>query len=214
MRIFGIAAPAIHVQTHCGEGLPFELSHVDDWILSAEDTIVVACDVGDTRKSGSDEGRDVEADVLPVATGLIARPDGCVSLCTSPSIERDDERTGIPAIVRHDLSHVSHTVQSEGIAVAYPGHVGLEHSYAGCSHLLHDVALQERFDAVFRMQVRLGPESDFHTVLAGVITEFLQVLDVAVQGSLLTVSGSVSIVWQEPSQRHIVLHISVDCRTC
>ena len=153
MRILGIAAPAIHVQTHRGEGLPFEFSHVDDWILSAEDTVVVACDVGDTRKSGTDEGRDVEADVLPFAARLVARPDGCVSLCTSPSIERDDEWTGIPAIVRHDLSHVGHTVQSEGIAVAYPGHVSLEHSYASGSHLLHDVALQERLNAVFRMQV-------------------------------------------------------------
>ena len=48
MRILGIAAPAIHVQTHRDEGLPFELSHVDDRILSAEDAIVIRCDVGDT----------------------------------------------------------------------------------------------------------------------------------------------------------------------
>ena len=95
----------------------------------------------------------MKADVLPVAARLVTRPDGCISLCTSPSIERDDERAGILAIVRHDLSHVSHTVQSEGIAVAYPSHIGLEYSYASGSHLLHDVALQERLDAVFRMQV-------------------------------------------------------------
>ena len=51
-------------------------------------------------------------------------------------------------------------------------------------------------------------------MLAGVLSEFLQVLDVAVQGTLLSVSGSVSIVWQEPSQRHVVLDVSVDCRAC
>ena len=87
MRILGISAPAIHVQSHCGEGLPFKLAHVHYRILSAEDTIVIGCDVGDSRKSGTDEGRDVEADVLPVATGLVARPDGCVALCAGPAIQ-------------------------------------------------------------------------------------------------------------------------------
>ena len=213
MRILGISAPAIHVQSHCGEGLPFKLAHVHYRILSAEDTIVIGGDVGDSRKSGTDEGRDVEADVLPVATGLVARPDGCIALCAGPAIKRDDERTGILAIVRHNLSHVRYTIQSERIAVAYPGHIGLEYSYACMSHLLHDITLQKRLDALLWVQVRLCPESDFHTVLAGVISKLLQVLDVSVQGAVLAISGSISVVRQEPAQWHVVLDVSVDGRT-
>ena len=95
----------------------------------------------------------METDVFPVAARLVARPDGCISLCASPSVERDDEWACVVAIVRHDLCHVAHAVESEGVAVAYPSHVGLEHSHSCGAHLFYDVALQQCLDAVLRVKV-------------------------------------------------------------
>ena len=47
-------------------------------------------------------------------------------------------------------------------------------------------------------------------MLAGIVAKLLQIFDVAVEGRFLTISGSVAIVRQEPSQWHVVVHVTVD----
>ena len=107
------------------------------------------------------------------------------------------------------MRHVGDAVQPEGVARAYPRHVGLEHTHARVTHFFHNVALQQGADALFGMQVRLRPKSDFHTVRMGIVCQCSQVGDVAVQGFRLSVAGSVAVVRKQPAQRHVVVLVAV-----
>ena len=211
--ILRVGTPAVHVERHGSERLPLELTHIDGDVASAEDAVGVGRDVGLSRESGSDEGGDVETDVFPLTARLVAAPDAGVALRAGPAVEGDDEGAGIVAVERHDFAHIGHTVQSETVAPAHPGHVGLEHAHAGILDLLHDVALQEGFDAVFGMEVALCPEADFHALRAGIVAKALEVGDVAVERGGLSVAGAVAVVGEEPAERHVVLDVAVDGST-
>ena len=87
MRILRIGSPAVHVQLHRRKGLPLEIADVDRYILSTEDTVHIRGDVRLSGKAGTDVGRDVETDVFPFASGLVARPYARIALGTCPSVQ-------------------------------------------------------------------------------------------------------------------------------
>ena len=214
MRILRVGSPTVHVELHRCECLPLELAHIHRYVLASENSVHIARDVGLTRKSRTNECRYVEAYVLPIASCLVAAPYCSISLCSCPSVERNDERTRIRAVVRHDLSHVSHTVQSERIAIAYPRHVGLQHSHSSIAHLLYDVALQQRLYASLGMKVALCPQTYLNALRTGIVAKLAQIVDVAVERTCLSVTGSISVVGEEPSERHIMIDVAVDGSTC
>ena len=194
MGVLLIGAPAIHIQLHGGKCLPLEITNIDCFILAAEDAVHIRTDVGLSGKAGTDISRYVETDIFPYAACLVARPDSGITLRACPAVKRDDERTGVVAIIRHNASHISHTVQSERVSGSHPGNVGFQYTYTCVTHFFHDVALQQSAYTFFRMQVGLCPKSDFHSVLTGVIAQAFQVGDVTVQRFRLSVAGSVTIV--------------------
>ena len=151
----------------------------------------------------------MEADVLPVATCLVTAPKAGIALCACPAVERDDEGTSIVTILGHDGSHVGHTVEAERIAGSYPSHVGLEYTYTGVAHLAYDVALQQRLDTLYGVQVRLCPQTYLHATLAGILAKLTQVLHVAFERTGLSVAGTVTVVGEHPSERHVVSGIAV-----
>ncbi len=173
MRIFLVRSPAVHIQLHRRPGFPLEVAGIHRQVLAAEDTVHVGRDVRLSGKPRTDISRDVETDVFPLAARLVARPDAGITLRSRPSVERDDERTRVVSVIRHDMSDVSYTVQAERVAPAYPCHVCLQDTNACIAHLFYDVALQQGTDAVFRVQVGLCPKADLDTVLMGVVGEAL-----------------------------------------
>ena len=60
------------------------------------------------------------------------------------------------------------------------------------------------------MQVALCPQTYLDTFRACVVAKAFQVGDVAVQSAGLSVAGAVSVVRQEPSERHIVVEVAID----
>ena len=214
VRILRIGSPTVHVELHRRECLPLELAHINWYVLASEYSVHVARDVGLSRQSRTNECRNVETYVLPVATGLVAAPYCSIALCSCPSVERDDERTRIRTVVRHDLSHVSHTVQSERVAVAYPCHIGLQHSHSGIAHLLDDVALQQWFYASLGMKVALRPQTYLNALRTSIVAKLAQIVDIAVKRTCLSVTGSISVVGEEPSERHVMIDVAVDGSTC
>ena len=214
VRILGIGSPTVHVELHRCEGLPLELAHIHRNVLASEYSVHVARDVWLTRQTRTNECRYVETYVFPVASGLVAAPYGGVTLCSCPSVERDDERTRIRSVVWHDLSHIGNAVQSERIAVAYPCNIGLQHSHSGIAHLLNDVALQQRLYSCLGMKVALCPQTNLHALRTGIVAKLTQVVYIAVERTSLSVTGSISVVGEEPSQRHIVVDVAVDGCTC
>ena len=141
----------------------------------------------------------METYVFPVASRLITTPDGRIALGAGPSVKGNDERTGVAAIIRHDVPHIRYSVESEGIACPYPRHIGFQDTHSGIADLLYDISLQQGLYTLFRMQVRLGPESYFYSLAARVVSEFLEIPDVAVQGPCLPVACSVAVVRKYPS---------------
>ena len=156
----------------------------------------------------------MEADILPVTARLVAAPDTGITLCAGPSVEADDERSGVAAVVRHDFAHIGHTVQSKGVAPSNPCHVGLEYAYAGIADFLDNVALEKGSNALLGMKVALSPQTDFHTFGAGIVAEGLEILDVSVERGGLSVSCAVTVVGEEPSEGHIVVEITVYGSAC
>ena len=141
----------------------------------------------------------METYVFPVASRLVSAPYGGISLCPGPSVQGNDERTRITAIVRHNVPHIRYSVESEGISCPYPRHIGFQDTHSGIADLLYDISLQQGLYTLFRMQVRLGPESYFYSLAARVVSEFLEIPDVAVQGPCLPVACSVAVVRKYPS---------------
>ena len=180
MRIFFVCTPSVHVELHRCECLPLEIAHVHNLILSAEDTVHIGCNVRLSRQARAYIGRDMEADILPHTACLVARPYSGIALRSCPTIERDNERTCVISIVRHDFTYICHTVKSERIACAYPCHVGFEHTHSGIAHFFHDVTLQQCAHAFLRMQVRLCPQSYLHPILTCIVAQFFQVLNISV----------------------------------
>ena len=213
MGILFVRAPPVHVELHRREGLPLEVSRIDRKVTASEDAIHVGSDVGLAGKTRSDICRDVETYVLPLAARLVSGPHTGITLRAGPPVERDDKWTGIAAVVRHDLRNVGYAVQSERISGTDPCHVGLKHTHTRITYLLDDVALQQGAHLGFRMQVRLRPETDLDTLPAGIVAQRLQVADIAVEGLLLSVPGTVTVVGKQPSERHVVSRITVDHRT-
>ena len=214
VRVLRIGAPAVHVELHGREGLPLEVADVYRDVAASEDAVHVGRDVGLPGEPRSDVCRDVEADVLPVSSGLVAGPYRGITLRPGPSVERDDERARVVSVVGHDVPDVCHAVQAERIASADPRDIGLQHPHPCVAHLLDDVALEQGVDAVLRMEIRLGPESDLHAPLAGIFSQLAEVFDISVERRGLAVSGSVPVVRQQPPQGHVVGRIAVDHGTC
>jgi len=156
----------------------------------------------------------METDIFPCPSGLVARPDTGIALCTGPTVQGDDERTGIVAIICHNLRHVRNAVQSERISGSYPGNIGFQHTYTCVTHFLDDITLQQGTDTFFGMQVRLCPQTYFHTVFVGIVRQVLQIADITVQGLRLAVAGSITIIGQQPAQRHIMIFITVYHSAC
>ena len=207
--ILFIGSPAVHIQLHGGERFPLEITDIHQRVLAAENAVHVRTDVGLPGKSGADVGGNMETDVLPDAARLVARPDAGIPLGSRPAVQGNDERAAVVPVVGHDLGHVRNAVQPERIARAYPGHVRLQHAHSGVPHLLHDIPLQQSADFRLGMQVGLGPQPDFHAVLPGVVRQTLQIRNIAVQGIRLAVPGSVAVVRQKPSQRHVMGLVTV-----
>ena len=210
VRIFGIGTPTIHVQLHGSEGFPLIFAHIHGNVLTSEDTIHVRSDVGLSRQTSTDECWDVKTDIFPIATSLVAAPDSRIALSSCPSIERDDEGACVVAIFRHDATHIGYTVESEAITPAHPGYVGFEHAHTSGADFFHNVALQESFDAVFGVKVALCPQTDFHTFAASVVAKLTEVFNVAIERFRLSVTRTISIVGEEPTQGHIIIEIAVD----
>ena len=84
----------------------------------------------------------MEAYVLPVATGLITRPDCAVALCPCPSVQGDDEWASSTALTGHDLGSIGNPIETKGVACSYPCHVSLEYPYTCSPYLFIEVPLQ------------------------------------------------------------------------
>ena len=151
----------------------------------------------------------METNVFPLATSLVARPHAAIALRAGPSVERDDKRARVVAIVRHHARHVGNAIKAKRVAGAYPRHVGLQHAHACVAHLFHDVTLKQGRYGVYRVKVRLCPQAYLHAVLAGIVAKALQVGNVAVERRGLAVAGAIAVVWQHPSQWQVVIFVPV-----
>lgn len=108
------------------------------------------------------------------------------------------------------MCYIGHTIEPEGVAVAYPCHVGLEHTYTSVAHFFDDIALKQGLYTFFGMKVALCPETYLYAFRTGIITKLLEILNVAIERGSLAIAGSVAIVGQEPSKGHIVIDVSVN----
>ena len=151
--ILRVATPSIHIQLHWRKGLPLEITDVHLQILSTKDSVHITRNITHSGESRTNIGWDVETDIFPLATRLVARPYTTITLCTCPTVEGNNEWTCVAAIVRHDVSHVSNTIESEGIACTNPCYIGLQHTHTCITHLFDDVALQECRDAIDWVEV-------------------------------------------------------------
>ena len=156
----------------------------------------------------------MESDVLPVTTCLVATPQACIALCTCPTVEGDDEGTCVITKLGHHLGYVSHTIESERVAGAYPCHVGLEDTYASVAHLSDDIALQQRLHTVLGVEVRLSPQTQLHAMLTCIFAKLAKILHVTLERTGLSVAGAIAIIGEDPSERHIMSGIAVNHGTC
>ena len=194
MGVLFVGSPAIHIQLHGSKCFPLEITYIDYFVFSTEDTVHIRTNVRLAGQTGTDIGRDVKTDIFPDTARLVARPDSGIALRACPAIQRDDKWTGITAIIRHNMSYVRHSIQSEGITGSYPCHVSFQYTHAGITDFFHDITLKQCTDSFFGMEVGLCPKPDFHSGLAGIVTQFFQVLDIAVQCFGLSISGSVTVI--------------------
>ena len=224
----GIAAPAVHVQHGGGEDLPLGITGGDQG-AAAEDAVHVGADIGVATQGLAQISGDVEADVLPVAAVLVAGPDAGKALGTGPAVQGDHVGTvahqggnGVVAALLGGQGHV--------VAVADPGHVGLQAGDACHGDFLGKVAEQMPVGAGVTVggQIALAPEAGGDAVFSGICAEFCQILHVCVNGcdtlggagavgvdaaghvvAVLAVAGAVAVVGQQIAQGHIHGHILV-----
>ena len=214
VRVFLIRSPTVHVQFHWSKRFPLEITGIHLHIPATENTVHIRSDIRLTGQSRADIGRDVETDIFPYASRLVTRPDARIALCARPAVKGDDKRSGVTSVVRHYMSDVGYSVQSERIAGTDPGYIRFQHAYSGIPYFFHNISLQQSAHSFLRVQVRLCPQADFHSVLTGIITQTFQILYITVQCFRLSVAGSIAVVRKQPAQRHVMVLITVDYRTC
>ena len=107
----------------------------------------------------------MEADILPVTTCLITRPDSAVALSAGPSVQGDDEWASSSALTDHDLGGICDPIETKRVSCTDPRHVGLEYPHACGAYLFIEITLQKWLYALDRMEVALSPETDIYTML-------------------------------------------------
>ena len=122
----------------------------------------------------------METDIFPFSSRLVAAPYTGIALGAGPAVQRDDEWPGIVAVIRHDLSHICYTVQTEGVSCPHPCYVCFQYPHSGVSHFFYDVALQQGTYLGFGMKVGLCPQAYFHSITAGIVAQIFQVLYISV----------------------------------
>ena len=147
-----VRSPAVHVEHERGEGLPLVIARGDDGI-AAKDAVHIGADVGVAGQRLADVGGNMEADVLPVAAVLVARPDAGEALGARPAVERDDVRALVHAL-GHDVVGGLGSVECHGVAGADPCDVGLEGGHTALLDLGVEVAQQ----LPLRVRVAVGRE--------------------------------------------------------
>ena len=228
LRGLDVGAPAVHVEHERGEGLPLVIAGGDDG-LATEDAVHVGAGVGVTGEGLADERRDVEADVLPVAAGLVAGPDARKALGARPAVEGDDVRTEVD-VLGDDVVGGLNTVKRHGVAMADPCDVGLEGGHATGADLGLEVAeeLPLRVGVGIRGELGLGPQAGSNTLAVGVVSELLEVLHVrgdcgealgraiallvnaaGLAKAVRAVARAVAVVGQEVAERHVVLKVVI-----
>ena len=208
-----MGAPTVHVELHRRESLPLEVTNINLHVASTKDAVHIACDIRLTGKARTNVGGNVETDVLPLTTRLIARPDACITLRSCPPVDRNDERASLMSVVRHYLGYVGNTIQTKRIARTHPCDIGFQYAHARVAYLLYNIALQQGGDAVDGVKVRLRPQAYLNSFGVGIVTERLQVLNIPVEGCSLTIACSVAVIGQNPSEWHIVGSIPIDDST-
>ena len=170
----------------------------------------------------------MEADILPVAACLIACPHGIIALRAGPSVKGNDIGTGILNLC-HRLISSLHAAELEGIAGAHPRNVRLKSGHT-CSYLRVKIAekMPGCIGVGIRLQITLSPESGGNTFLRSIICKLFQVRNICRNRSkarfgagaividasrhvvsVLSVSCSIAVVWQEIANRHIIFQIFV-----
>jgi len=153
MGVLLIGAPAVHIQLHRTKCFPLKITYIDCFILATEDSVHVRTNIRLTGKAGAYISRDMETNIFPHTACLVARPNSGITLCACPTVQRDNERTCIISIVRHNTAYVSHTVQPEGVSGTYPRYVCFQYTHACITNLFHNITLQQSTYAFLRMQV-------------------------------------------------------------
>ena len=64
------------------------------------------------------------------------------------------------------------------------------------------------------MKVALRPQTYLNALRTGIVAKLTQVAYVTVERTCLSVTGSISVVREEPSKRHIMIDVAVDGSTC
>ena len=182
LRSLDIGSPAVHIEHERSKGLPLVVARGDDR-LAAKDAVHVGAGVRVAGEGLADKRRDVEADVLPVATGLVAGPDAREALGARPTVEGDDVRAEA-GILGDDVVSGLHTVKSHGITMADPCDIGLKGGHAALVDLLLEIAKQLplRIGVGVRGKLGLGPQAGRNALAVGVVGELLEVCDVGSDG--------------------------------
>ena len=228
LRSLDIGTPAVHVEHERRKGFPLIVTRCDDG-STTKDAVHVGSDVGVACKALTDERGNVEADVLPVTTGLIARPNATKALRARPTIEGDD--VGAEArLSSHDVIRGLGAVKCHGVARTDPSNIGLKSRYAALFDLVLKVAqkLPLSIRVGIGLQVRLRPQARGNTPLVGVVGELLEVVHVGrnrletllaggsalidaagLAKAVLAITGAVAVIGQEIAQGHIVLKVVI-----
>ena len=223
-----VRSPAVHVEHERGEGLPLVIARGDDGI-AAKDAVHIGADVGVAGQRLADVGGNMEADVLPVAAVLVARPDAGEALGARPAVERDDVRALVHAL-GHDVVGGLGSVECHGVAGADPCDVGLEGGHTALLDLGVEVAQQLplRVRVAVGREVGLRPQAGGHALARRVVGELLEVLDIGGNGveallaaraigvhaaglakAVLAVARAIPVIGQEVAQGHVVVHVAV-----
>ena len=224
-----VGAPTVHVKHRGRECLPLVVASGDDGIAT-KDAVHIGADVGVAREALADIRGDMEANVLPVTAVLVAGPDAAKALRAGPAVKRDD----VGALVGaggHGVIGRLDAVEAKGVAGADPSDVGLERGDATSLNLRIEIAQQmpRGLGVAIGLKVRLGPETGAHALGVGILGELLKIVDVGAHGvealgrtrsvgvdaaglvvTVLAVASTVTVVRQEPAERHVVVLVVID----